>query len=90
MVPLQHTCIHRNILASYSPLRDIAIYFSIGLWLKTIEITLKPVFKFLIACLAIEIFEIYDKEISRPPSWIFKNEGKICLLYGAHRKDVQC
>ena len=48
----------------------MAIYFLIGLSLRTIEITLKSVFKFLIACLAPEIFK--DKEISRPSSWIFK------------------
>ena len=44
--------------------------FLMGLSLRTIEITLKSAFKFLIACLAFEIFK--DKEISHPPSWMFK------------------
>ena len=50
----------------------MAIYFSIGLWPRTIEITLKSVFKFLIACLAFIISK--DKGITCPPSWIFKNQ----------------
>ena len=52
----------------------MATYFLIALSLKTIEINLKPVFKFLIACLALEAVEgrRYDKETSCSPSWTFK------------------
>ena len=35
----------------------MAIYFLIGLWPRAIEITLKFVFEFLIACLAFEILK---------------------------------
>ena len=38
----------------------MATYFLIGLSLRTIEITLKSVFKFLIACLAFEILKDED------------------------------
>ena len=39
------------------------MYFLIGLWLGTIEITLKSVFKFLIACLSLEILK--DKHMTK-------------------------
>ena len=38
----------------------MAIYFLIALSLRTTEITLKSVFKFLIACLAFEILKVKD------------------------------
>ena len=41
----------------------MAIYFLIGLSLRTVEMTLKSAFKFLIACLAFEIFK--DKDMTK-------------------------
>ena len=41
----------------------MAIYFLIGLSLRTIEITLKSVFEFLIACFAFEILK--DKDMAK-------------------------
>ena len=41
----------------------MALYFLIGLWLRTIEISLKSVFKFLIACLSLEILK--DKDMTQ-------------------------
>ena len=51
-------------------LKGICQYiFLIGLLLRTVEITLKSVVEFLVACL---VSQILCKEISCPPSRIFK------------------
>ena len=44
----------------------MAIYFLTGLLPRTIEITLKPVVRFVVACLINELLN--DKEYSYPPS----------------------
>ena len=43
--------------------RDMGMYFLIGLSLKTIEITLKSLFKFLVASLASEMLK--DKDMTK-------------------------